>query len=141
MRGIILSLLVVLASACNAPDSSTSGEHNLPGKQTGIAFAAHTPTIRFSGSCAIHGASGTPLICQDFWNRPGSELENAERVQCVVSGSKWADDACSEVGRYGGCKSKTDENGAYVVQWFYVEELGRAGKEACIREGASVWME
>ncbi len=131
MRAILVLPVLLLVSACNGRSPSFSG----------TAFAANVPAIRFSGRCLIQNSARVPLICQDFWNRPGSELEAAERTQCVVSGSTWATEACSEVGRYGGCRSKTDEAGAYVIQWFYLQETGRQAKELCPRDGSSEWQE
>ncbi len=135
MRPFFALLFAILVGSCTAKTQSTPGPHS------GVAYAATTPTIRFSGRCAIQTSTGTALICQDFWNRPGSELEGAVRTQCLVSGSGWANEPCAIANRFGGCKSKTDENGAYVIQWFYVDEIARVARDACEREGQSQWVE
>ena len=105
------------------------------------AFAAHMPLIQFSGSCLIQNSARAPLICQDFWNRPDSALEAAERTQCRVSGATWSADPCSDTDRHGGCRSKTDEADAYVIQWTYLADLAPEAKEVCPRDGSSEWRE
>ncbi len=125
-----------VARTCERADAGHAA-----GCNSATVLAAAESNIRFSGSCLVRSAGGTRMVCQDFWNFPGSELASTEQNSCVVSGAKWSESACPEADRLGGCRSKVEENGAYVVQWYYIASLAAEAKEICTRDGSSTWLD
>ena len=99
-------------------------------------LAAFESDIHFTGGCRLN-----PAICRDFWNRSDSDLEALEHDQCELVGGRWNEVPCTTSGRYGGCKSKIDENGAFMIQWYYAGSVARDARELCEHDGPSVWLE
>ncbi len=126
--------LALLAGCGAATQTAVSG------KAAVTAVAASSDTQR-SGSCQIRGGDGALMVCQDFYNRPGSELGGVEENRCIFSGARWSNTACTKDDRIGGCKSKVDENGAYVIQWYYLPQLASEAREMCTRDGNSTWID
>ena len=140
-RGQFLRFSCALAiGLCGCGAASVAGKGHVVGRSKEVALASQS-NARLTGSSQINNTDGAPMICQDFLNPPDSEQEALERDRCRASGASWSDAACSVKGRIGGCKSKVDENGALVIQWYYIAAQADEARELCKGDGPSEWLE
>ncbi len=115
-----------------APSTGSSGGSNIDMGSSGATS---------SGSCAMHNADGTMLLCTEFANIPAEAGEIFQHNACVGGNSKWTEAKCPTEGRKGGCKSKADNKGAYTIVWQYMTNLARAGRDGCVKNADNTWME
>ena len=124
---------VALFSGCSAPSQGGVGATTSGNSAT--VLGAFESEVHLTGSCRV-----SSVICRDFWNKPGSDLEIIERDQCMGLGLRWADVGCTATGRLGGCKSNIDANGAYMIQWYYSADYARDARILCESDGPSEWL-
>ena len=85
------------------------------------------------GSCLIKNADGTPMMCHEFHNVPVEAAGMIRHNVCVGGNQGWQDGTCSSVGRAGGCQSKPDSKGTYIVEYFYDPGLASAARDSCTK--------
>jgi hypothetical protein len=135
-----------LLASCSAPTQGTSVQSqgaSVSGQATAATTSGNSATVlaafesevHLTGSCRV-----SSVICRDFWNKPGSDLEIIERDQCMGLGMRWANVGCTATGRLGGCKSNIDANGAYLIQWYYAADYARDARILCESDGPSEWI-
>ena len=93
-----------------------------------------------SGSCMMLNGDRTPMMCSDFVNVPAEAIEIMQHNSCGAGTSTWSNTPCSPAGRQGGCRSKPDEHGMSVTQWYYMPNLAKAAHKSCVEGSDATWV-
>jgi hypothetical protein len=121
-------------------DSANTQPQPQPTTTTPSTPAPQPTGATASGSCMMLNADHTPMMCSDFSNVPAEAIEIMQHNSCVAGTSTWSSTTCSPAGRQGGCRSKPDEHGMSVTQWYYMPNLANAAHQSCVQSNGAVWV-